>query len=319
MKNRIYGGYNIDMNNIKYIDEEVMYGNFFYKHWGHFIIDIVNRLWYLVKYQKINKIKIIFTTYINSNIKIDGNYRKFLNLFGIKDENIILINEPTKFKKVIIPESSIYPGKYYTNEYIDIFNKVSENVEISSDIDKKIYLSRRNFKKAKNKEKGEEDIEKFFNMNGYISVSPEKIPLEKQIQYFRDSEEIVCINGTLSHNFIFANENKKSVIINKTYKLNKNQEMINQAKKIDVTYIDSHISLLPIAYGKGPFILNFNENLIQFAKDREYNYNKSIIKDIRKKFYKIWYILKYINIYHFKIYRDKSIKWKELFRKYIFK
>ena len=321
MKNRVYGKYTIKEEKVKYINETVVYGNFFYKHWGHFIIDIVSRLWYLLDNNN-NKdnVKIVFTTMINDEeTKIDGNYKEFLNLFGISDDRIILISRPTRFKKIIVPECSIYPGKYYTKEYIRIFEKVSSRVEKKCEIPEKIYLSRSKFKKAKEKEIGEKEIEQFFRNNKYYSISPEKLSLREQIQFFRDSKDIVCVSGTLPHNIMFANEEKNIIIINKTYKINKHQEIINQAKKANVTYLDLHISLLPVAYGKGPFIMTMNRNLKEFAEDRNYMFKLEKwhwLKNIYKKF---WYLIQYLKTYNFKIYNDGETNWRELFKFYIFK
>jgi len=320
MKNRVYGKYDIENEKIEYDNETVIYGNFFYKHWGHFIIDIVSRLWYLLEDNSENKAKIVFTTMINDEkTKIDGNYKEFLNLFGISDDRILLINKPTKFKKIIIPECSIYPGKYYTKEYIKIFEKVRDSVKGNQNIPEKIYLSRSKFKKAKEKEIGEKEIEKFFNNNGYYSISPEQLTLTEQVQFFTDSREIVCISGTLPHNIMFANEGKDIIIINKTYKLNKHQEIINQAKKANVTYLDLHISLFPVAYGKGPFIMTINKNLQRFAKDRTYNLEIIITQKIKNIYKKVWYLIQYLKIYKFKIYDDGKTNWKELFKFYILK
>lgn len=320
MKNRVYGKYNIENEKIEYNNETVIYGNFFYKHWGHFIIDILSRLWYLLEDNSENKTKIAFTTMINDeSTKIDGNYKEFFNLFGISDDRILLINKPTKFKKVIIPECSIYPGKYYTKEYIKIFEKVSNSVQINYNIPEKIYLSRSKFKKAREKEIGEKEIEKFFNNNGYYSISPEQMTLTEQIQFFRDSKEIVCISGTLPHNVMFANEGKDIIIINKTYKLNKHQEIINQAKKANVTYLDLHISLFPVAYGKGPFIMTINNNLQSFAQDRTYDLKIRITQKVKNIYKKVWYLVQYLKIYNFKIYDDGKTNWKELFKFYILK
>ena len=320
MKNRVYGKYNIDNEKIEYNNETVIYGNFFYKHWGHFIIDIVSRLWYLLENDSENKVKVVFTTMINDeSTKIDGNYREFFNLFGISDDRIILINKPTKFKKIIIPECSIYPGKYYTREYINIFEKVSNSVKRNCNIPEKIYLSRSRFKKAKEKEIGEKEIEKFFNNNGYYSISPEQLSLTEQIQFFRDSKEIVCISGTLPHNIMFADKGKNIIIINKTYKLNKHQEIINQAKNANVTYLDLHISLFPVAYGKGPFIMTINKNLQRFAQDRTYDLKIKITQRFKNIYKKIWYLVQYLKIYKFKIYDDGKTNWKELFKFYILK
>ena len=320
MKNRVYGQYAICEEEIEFINENVVYANFFYKHWGHFIIEIIARLWYLLDESRKKKLKVVFTTELNdNNIAIDGNYKEFLNLFGILDENILLINKPTKFKKVVVPECSIYPGKYYTKEYKEILKKVSDNVSTANNIPPKIYLSRSNFKKARKKEIGEKEIEKFFNKNGFYSISPEKLTLTEQIQFYRDSKELACFNGTLSHNIMFANDKKNIIIINKTYKLNKHQALINQAKKANVIYLDLHISLFPIAYGKGPFILTINDNLKRFAYDRNYDLKFSMILYLKNICKKIWYIIRYLKTYKLKIYDDKNINSKELLKFYILK
>ena len=90
MKDRVNGKYNIDTDNIDYMDETVVYGNAFYKHWGHFLIDIVSRLWYLIDHPKY---KVVFIVEESSDINIDGNYLELLELFGIKKEtskNVLL-------------------------------------------------------------------------------------------------------------------------------------------------------------------------------------------------------------------------------------
>ena len=39
------GGY--DWEDEEYIDEDVVYVGMFYSHWGHFLIDLTGRMWYL--------------------------------------------------------------------------------------------------------------------------------------------------------------------------------------------------------------------------------------------------------------------------------
>ena len=118
---------------------------------------------------------------------------------------------------------------------------------------------------------------------------------------------------------MFTNEEKDIIIINKTYKLNKHQEIINQAKKAKVTYLDLHISLFPVAYGKGPFVMVINKNLQRFAQDRTYDLKIKIIQKIKKIYKKVWYLVQYLKIYKFKIYDDGKTNWKELFKFYILK
>lgn len=314
MVDRVNKKYNISKYDVTYINETVVYLNHFYKHWGHFLIDIISRMWYII--QNPNKYKVVFTDKLGGCEKIEGNYLELLKIFGLKEENIIYIDHPTRFKKIIIPECSIYPGKYFTKEFKKIFKHISNNVEDNIKIPEKIYLSRSLFKKSLEKEIGESSIEKFFNDNDYVSIHPERLPLREQIQYYKNSKEIVCINGTLSHNIVFSRDKTKIIIINKTYKLNKNQELINQLKNANVTYIDCHISLFPISYGKGPFIIVNNNNLKRFAKENNLKWKKTKLSFIKNLYYILWYIVKYFKKYN-KIQTDDKIKTIDIFKYYL--
>ncbi|MBZ4265893.1 glycosyltransferase family 61 protein, partial [Streptococcus pneumoniae] len=84
---------------------------------------------------------------------------------------LILINRPTQFSEIIIPESSILPGEYYTKEYKMLFNSLVANVKLDNNLEsKKIYCSRARLDLAKGKEFGENGIEKVFLKNGYTPV-----------------------------------------------------------------------------------------------------------------------------------------------------
>jgi len=45
-----YGGdYEIDESSIETSDYDVVYFGVFFKHWGHFLVDLVTRMWYVCK------------------------------------------------------------------------------------------------------------------------------------------------------------------------------------------------------------------------------------------------------------------------------
>ena len=84
MMDRVNGKY--ECTQVETIKETVIYMNYFHKHWGHFLIDVVPRMWYLIEN---NNFPIVFTVNINSEKNnITGNYLEFLKLFGIKKERV---------------------------------------------------------------------------------------------------------------------------------------------------------------------------------------------------------------------------------------
>lgn len=310
MNDRVNGNYHFNKNNVEYINETVIYLNHYINHWGHFLIDVIGRTWYKKK-----NTKYIFTLDLNqNNFELKGSFLEFLKYLDIKKEDIIFINKPTKFKKIIIPESSIYPGKYFTTEYKNIFKTVISKIKIKDNEEyKKIYLSRKLLNN--NKETGEKNIEDFFLKNGFKPVYMEKLSLEEQITMINNADEIACISGTLPHNILFAKENTKLIVLNKTYSLNMHQFLINQVSNCNCTFIDVHKSILPVLYGLGPFIIKETTNLKEFADDNNYNYDFRIINDKWRK-ENIKYIIKYLKINRFRIIKDKYVSAKTLYSFY---
>lgn len=311
MQNRLYGGYKIN-NIVEYINEEVIYINHFIHQWGHFLIDVINRLWYILD-KDIGNLKFAYIVRENDNDEITGNYLELLNLLGIKKENLIRINRPTRVKKIIIPEASIYPGKYYTQGYKLIFDKIVENINIDENEKnkRKIYCSRKNYKKAFTKEIGEEKIERIFNDNGFDSVYFEQLSVIEQIKLINASKVIVAVSGTLPHNLVFARNNPHVIILNKTYKLNLHQFLINQLSNINVDFVDINVSPMPVEYGIGPFIIKITDHLLKFCEDNKYicNYQSNIKLSIKEKF---WFYINYFVKNKFKIVKDKNISFKEI-------
>lgn len=301
MANRLYGKYDFNEEDVLISDEKVIYFNHFNPHWGHYLIDIIGRLWYFLD-KDIQDYKIAYSCKKGENYPIKGNYLELLNLIGINESQLIMVNEVTKFKEVIIPESSIFPGKYYTKEYKKIFDKIVDNCNVTFSKDNKIYCSRSQFKVANRKEVGEEKIEKVFNDNGYQSVYFEKMGVKEQIDIINSAKEIVCVSGTLPHNILFARNNPKLIILNKTYLLNMHQFLVNQVINIDVTFVDIHISIKPVLYGLGPFIMTITDNFKNYCKDNNLKCVESVNYNIGIKT-KIWYYMRYLISY-----RGKSIE-----------
>ena len=272
-KDRFNGSYSFDSHKIKEYDENVIYLGFFHKQWGHFLVDFVPRLWYFL-YHK-NSYKIVYTS---DSGEIAGNYLRFLQLIGIDENRLLLVTVPTRYRKIIIPEASYLCGGYYTKEFREIFNVVSNNININCVPYNKVYLSRRRFKWYKCKEVGEKGIEDAFNKNGFVSLFMEELSLDQQIYYINNATTVAALSGTLCHNILFANEKTNLVIINKTKKINEHQVIINQVQNNKVTYIDAYrepFEKYPLSYGRGPFwISNSTKEFSAFFTDNSMDYVK---------------------------------------------
>ncbi len=300
--------YSYKAENPVYKDEKVVYCGYLINHWGHFLVEAVSRLWYFLKNDETVD-KYVFFIEENATREIKGNYKEFLQLLGVWDK-LEVINTPTLYKEVIVPELGYKWRRYYSKEFLDIFNTVAENAIIdntwvSSD---KIYFSRSKLSKANGNEFGLESIDDFYHKNGYMVLSPEKITLSQMIYYVRNAKICASLSGSLPHNMLFASDDQKLVIIERCVLNNEIQVDINKMKKFDVTYVDANIPIYTVNMS-GPFIMAFNCLTKNYANDnrmvapapRYYsekymnkcfkNYMKSYIREYGYRWYMLdWYI-----------------------------
>lgn len=254
-----------------YRNEDVVYFGLFLKHWGHFLVDVIGRAWYLPKISE--EIKV---AYIGEE-EPAGNYLEFFELLGVKSEQLLHITEPTRFKKVIVPQFASRPCIWYTEEYLSTFDYLAEQVEKENYIPKdignldKVYFSRLSFGKAAQTEFGEGQIAEWLRVNDYQMISPEKLSLRDQIYIWNHAKEIMCINGSIPINIMFSKNNKlKLVVMNKTSLVHKNLDLFLLMRECNATFLDVYrepIKNYPKSIGAGPFLIGITEDVLQYSKD----------------------------------------------------
>lgn len=294
--------YSYEYSMAEYIDKKVVYGGYFVNHWGHFLVEAVSRLWYCLENDETIDNYVFFVGY-DEYREVEGNYKEFFELLGIYDK-ILLINRPTQFKQVVVPELGYKWLSYYSKRLQQMFDKVSDSAKSlhKKSYPSKIFLTRSALPGIKKTEFGSEILDSFFENNGYKIISPERETLTDTISYIREADIVATVSGSLPHNLLFANKGKKVLILERNVLNNEIQVNVNQIKELDVTYIDANLALYPIDVGVGPFILSYKGMLEKYAKDNN-------MKEPNKKFEKACYLRKSINKY-FKAYRKMySYRW----------
>lgn len=216
----------------RYLDEEVVYMGFMRGHWGHFLVDSSVRLWALECPECAGK-RILL------NIEgMEAVYEKFFGYLGIDTRRIISLNEAVKFRSVLVPELSYFPGKYISKEYLAPFNRAVAQIHMDVPTYDKIYLSRIHFSKGK-RELGEKDIQDVFVDNGYHVLYPEELSIEEQIWYYKNCKVMATTNGTIAHNIVFSGDETELIILNRFQQgENPHQKAINDLKNIKITYVN---------------------------------------------------------------------------------
>lgn len=288
------GSYAFDNENISYYDENVIYMGRFWKHWGHFLMDLISRLWFILEdeYKKLYKnCRIVY----DSSEDICGGYLEILKLLGIEEKQLFRIEKPTQFSKVIVPDCSFKPGIMLNEKFKEMYNFIIKNaLQKCDNIDlyknKNIYFTRKNQRAKVPMEIGEDAIERIFEQNGYLIIAPEQHSVVEQISMVHMAKRIVCVSGTLPHNMVFAHDGEELVIIRKTNKPNYRQTGIDEMRNLKVITVDAHVSLKAVG-ASGPFILDINKNVRNFCKDNHYKIKRSKVKQFfTRKGYVLWYI-----------------------------
>ena len=299
---RVEGSYPAET--AEYRDEKVVYCGYLVNHWGHFLIEAVTRLWYFLENDSTID-KYVFFVDENEEREIKGNYRLFLELLKIWDK-LEIINKPTRYRAVLVPELGIHMRKAYTPKLLRVFDTVADNVVPQPDWDtpEKIYFSRSQFKKGQPFEFGFDSLDDFYAKNGYTILYPEKVPLDRMIHYIRNAKVVASLSGSLPHNMLFARNGQTVEIVERLVISDDNQTDVNRMRDLNVVYIDANIPIYTIDF-VGPFIMGYTPELERFANDN--GYQPPDEKYLTQKHYKrcfVSYMKAYADLYRYNWYQD---------------
>ena len=270
IKDRIQFSYEC-LNN-SFVDEKVVYCGYLVNQWGHFLIEAAARLWFFLKEDDDSINHYVFFLQHNEKRIISGNYREFFELLGIWNK-VSFINQPTQYREVIVPEIGYGRMVYYTEPFKDVFFKIcNEALSKSNGMNlkgySKIFFSRSQIKDIGKKEFGLDLLDHYFQKNGYKVLHPEKMTLSELLFYMNKADEIAMLSGSVHHNVLFAEDNKKIILIERNVINNEIQVDINRMKNLSVDYIDANIPIYSVHIGYGPFIMAYNKYFERYSIER---------------------------------------------------
>lgn len=261
------------------MDCDVVYFGLYFAHWGHFLVDLMGRLWYYAK--GLAEGKALKLAYIGEE-EPKGNFLEIFGLLGIAPEDLLHVTKPTQFRSVIVPEFSCKSCQWYSAQYRGIFDamiaRVAEENYAPERLQglEKVYFSRMSFGKAKHSEFGENNIAKWLETNGFTSVAPEKLSVRDQIYLWNHAGEIACLDGSIPMSLAFSNNPKlKLTILHKTSLEHLNVELYLLMRPCDATLLDvwhEPFKGYPKNIGAGPFLLHLGEDAAAYSALRGWEF-----------------------------------------------
>lgn len=241
--------YHVAESEIENRDESVVFGGVLFDHYGHLITDSTARLWYLAGHPEDNR-KVVFVK-TPSMCLVPEDPAVFLQLLGMPDDRIEIVERPTRFTQIVVPEQAMYAYEGFRPEWASVFDLIRSNVPPSPH--KKIYFSRARFQKGDTL--NEDVFENYYRDRGFHVVYPEECSLREEISLTAGADELVATIGTLSHQFVFAKRGAHATVLCRTDTPLKRQLMIGAARNLQCDYVEAHRNALPTTHNNGAFFL----------------------------------------------------------------
>ncbi len=284
-------GYSIVRQDVEYSEKEIIYAGLLVNHFGHFLMESTNRLWYWLEHQELELAFIL-----SKKQPATKQFWEFIELLGIPRERVHLIKKTCRFAKVYVPAPSHTFCHAYNEKFLAPFQYISSKVV--GEQAKKIYLSRTKLTKG-DRCLGEDIIEKLFKDNGFKIIYPEKLPLKKQIAYIKGAETIAGVSGTAMHLEVFASSGIQSFILERSDMSVQEQTIVHQALNADWYSIGANMNPFAIDHAIGPWLLGITEEFDDFCRNKGLKVSKELVGYISKKNCKIFikeYMKKYTQI-----------------------
>ena len=173
-------------------------------------------------------------------------FRRLLEILEVDVDRLQLIEQPTRFDKIILPDesyglslSSNYPS-FFTNDYRETIDRIRDfamknRTPTSS---KKLYYfyGRYQF--------GEERFAEYFKSKGYEIIQPENLTLDEQLNWLINCESFASTLGSCSHNSIFLRDGTEANFLTRAVNyFTACQRILDQVHDLKVNYFDSNLSI----------------------------------------------------------------------------
>jgi Glycosyltransferase 61 len=246
-------------SSMDYIDETVVFIGALPKHYGHYILEGLSRLWFFLESSNL-KYKCVYISDAG-----DDRFSDFLKIFGLSMERVVRIAKPTIFKEVIVPEQSIQLHDYYCKEYKQTIDNIMTGIQPV--VNEKVYFSKR--ERRNDRAIGEAPIESVLANNGYAVYFPESMSVAETLSVLKGCNIFLATSGTNIHNSVFLRDGATSVCLSRSAHFHPIQIMIDRMRALNSIYVDAFVFGSGSNWSSGPFFLFPTKMLLSFFKNEK--------------------------------------------------
>ena len=258
-----------DRNAIEHSDEEVIFGGGLTCHFGHFVSESLSRMWYLIENPRVRR------KYAFLNLhgwKIKRWVYKLFDLLSLPEDRIIIVDKPTQFKSIIVPDQSAFIKEDFTSKFMLPYRWIASRIIPRGDA-KKIFLTRSRDLATKNHLSNQEYFEEFYRDHGFKVIAPEKLSISEQLALITGADEIATYLGTLAHWSLFCRPSTKFTMLTRYDSFNTRQCLLLEAHPVDWYIVSTARNVMYAEQGAGVNLLGPTECWRDYVRD---HFNETI-------------------------------------------
>jgi capsular polysaccharide biosynthesis protein len=183
------------------VAEEVIYLGWLFAHFGHFLTESLSRTWFLDEVDP--SVKVIF--HRKRDFTGSSTTQRILEAFGVPQDRILYLEEPTLLRRVIVPEP-LHELHWSVHERMPRrFKQIA--TQLTGDLrpsDQPVYLSRRLLSSYQRQIVGEFEFEEILRENGFQIAYPETMSIDDQIRLVNQHTHVFSSAGSAAYNILFA-------------------------------------------------------------------------------------------------------------------
>lgn len=181
--------------------DEAIFGGVLFSGYGHVLLESLNRLWYAVERPDLD---ILFAGLPGRHVDASWNLLKaFADLLQIDQNRLKLVVEPTRIKRLHVPQPGLELGLRTSMPYVRFFRSaLRARYGHIKQLQRVAYISRARLKGAVRRAFGESALDHAFDASGNAVYWPETLSLDNQIQAFNAHSVYVGFIGSHLHNLM---------------------------------------------------------------------------------------------------------------------
>jgi len=187
-------------DDLRRITTPVVFGGHLPKHFGHFILESLSRLWAYTTHEldgvPLAHSRTVFHTHERELLKAT------LRPHGAP---LLALTEPTLLSAALVPDQGIELGHDYHPAMLAVYDTIREELTgpARSSDDTPVYLSRTRLPGHLRATLGERDLEQRLARRGVRILHPQELALEEQLRVVAGARTVIGLEGTALHLTLF--------------------------------------------------------------------------------------------------------------------